>query len=212
MSDHRRAQRGLSRLDTGESTRPYRQRARAEHQALTRRRIAEAAVALHASIGPARTTISAIAERAGVERVTVYRHFPDERALYAACSGRFLEQHPPPDLARPMAIADPAARVEAVLLTLYRYYRQTEPMLRALLRDAPAVPLVADYLKPYLAMLDAVADGLTAGFPKASKRRTLHAAIAHALAFSTWRSLALDQGLTDNAAAALMARLPTAVR
>jgi AcrR family transcriptional regulator len=178
-------------------------------QALTRRRIAESAVELHGSIGPARTTIAAIAVRAGVERVTVYRHFPDERALYAACSSLFLEQHPPPDLAGPMATADPTARLEVVLLTLYRYYRRTEPMLSALLRDAPVLPLVAAYLAPYFAMLDAVADGLTAGLAEASGRRTLRAAIGHTLAFSTWRSLALEQGLTDRAAAALMAGLPS---
>lgn len=191
----------------GESRRPYRLRARAAAQALTRRRIAEAAVELHGSIGPARTTIRAIADRAGVERLTVYRHFPDERALFAACSSRFLEDHPPPDLSGPMAIADPATRLEAVLLALYGYYRETEPMLSALLRDAPSVPPVADYLGPYLAMLRDLADQLAAGRPDGRAKRLVRAAIGHALAFSTWRSLSLDQNLTDAEAAAMMAIL-----
>lgn len=189
-----------------EARRPYRLRARAEAQALTRRRIAEAAVELHGTIGPARTTIRAIADRAGVERLTVYRHFPDERALFAACSSRFMEDHPPPDLAGPMAIADPGMRLEAVLLAFYRYYRQTEPMLSALLRDAPSVPLVADYLGTYMTMLAELANNLAAGQPDA-ERRFSRAAIGHALAFSTWRSLALDQKLTDAEAAVMMAAL-----
>jgi len=189
------------------SRRPYRLRARAEGQARTRRRIAEAAVELHATVGPARTTIRAIAERAGVERLTVYRHFPDERALFAACSSRFLEDHPPPDLSGPMAIRDAAHRVEAVLLALYRFYRETEPMSTALLRDAPSVPLVGEYLDPYLAMLQQVGDALTAGWPARGTHRLLRATIGHALAFATWRSLALDQGLTDAEAATLMTAL-----
>ena len=190
-----------------ERSRPYRQRARAEAQAFTGRRIAEAAVELHGSIGPRRTTISAIADRAGVERATVYRHFPDERALFAACSRRFLEDHPPPDLSGPMAVADPAMRLEAVLLALYGYYRDVEPMLDALLRDAPAVPLLAEYLDPYVTLLRDLADSLAAAQPDAPDPRLLRAAIGHALAFSTWRSLALDQGLTDGEAAMMMAAL-----
>lgn len=186
--------------------RAYRLSARAEQQARTRRRIADAAVALHGSIGPARTTISAIAERAEVERLTVYRHFPDERALFAACSGRFLEEHPPPDLAGLMAIPQAAARLEAVLVALYGYYRRTEPMMTALLRDAAVVPLVAEYLGPYLAMLAELADGLTTPVAPARDRRDERAACGHALAFTTWRSLALDEGLSDEGAAALMAR------
>ena len=190
-----------------DSRRPYLLQARAQAQLQTRRRIAEAAIELHGSIGPARTTIRAIADRAGVERLTVYRHFPDEGALFAACSSRFLEDHPPPDLAGPMAIADPATRLEAVLLALYGYYRETEPMMSALLRDAPSVPLVAAYLGPYLAMLGELADSLAGGRPDAAEPRLLRAAIGHALAFTTWRSLALDQGLGDVESAAMMARL-----
>ena len=177
--------------------RPYRQGARAAAQALTRRRIADAAVELHGTIGPQRTTISAIADRAGVERVTVYRHFPDERALYTACSRRFFEDHPQPDLARPMTIADPVMRTEAVLLTLYAYYREIEPMMSTLLRDAPVVPLLTEYFGPYVAMLRGLADALASAWAGAPNARMVRAAIGHALAFPTWQSLARDQGLTD---------------
>ena len=184
--------------------RPYQLRARADAQALTRRRIAEAAVELHGTVGPARTTIRAIAERAGVERVTVYRHFPDERALFTACSGRFYEDHPPPDVARPMAIADPVLRLEAALLELYRYYRVAEPIATAVLRDAASVPLVREYLDPYLTMLDQARDALATGWPDSRDARLLRATIGHVLAFTTWRSLTLEQGLSDAEAASVM--------
>jgi AcrR family transcriptional regulator len=170
----------------------------------TRRRIVEATAELHGEVGPAATTITAIAERAGVQRLTVYRHFPDERALFAACSRHFLEEHPPPDLAGPMAIADPAMRIEAVLLALYAYYRQTEPMMISLLRDAPVVPLLAEYLGPYVTVLRDVADALAARVPAAPNPRLLRAAIGHALSFPTWHSLARDQGLPDEESARLM--------
>ena len=192
---------------TAESRRPYRLRARADAQALTRRRITEAAVELHCSIGPARTTIRAIADRAGVERLTVYRHFPDERALYTACSTHYFEEHPPPDLAVPMTIADPAMRLQSVLLALYGYYRQTEPMISAMLRDAPFVPLVAAYLEPHLVMLRQLADQLAAAWSNAPEPRLLRAAIGHALAFSTWRSLAVDENLSDADAVGMVAML-----
>lgn len=180
---------------------------RAEQHALTRRRIAEAAVELHGTVGPARTTISAIAERAGVERLTVYRHFPDEHALYAACSSHFLREHPPPDLEARMSIADPMTRTQAVLLTLYRYYRETQGVLNALLRDAAAVPLVAEYLGPYRTMLAELADSLSAAMSDARDARVRRAVIGHAVSFTTWRSLAVDEGLDDEEAAALMAHL-----
>lgn len=196
----------MSRAKRATGPRPYRMGARAEQQALTRRRIAEAAVELHGTVGPARTTISAIAERAGVERLTVYRHFPDERALYAACSSHFLREHPPPDLEGPMSIAEPMKRLQAVLLTLYRYYRETQGVMGALLRDAAAAPLVAEYLGPYRAMLGELAGGLSAAMADAGDARVRRAAIGHALSFTTWRSLALDEGLDDEEAAALMAR------
>jgi predicted transcriptional regulator len=106
-----------------------------------------------------------------------------------------------------MAAAPPAARVEAVLRELYGYYRRTEPTLTAVLRDATAVPLVAEYVADNLAMLRALADALAGSQADAPDRRLLRAAIGHAIAFGTWRSLAIDEGLTDADAATMMARL-----
>src|SRR5688572_5888882 len=103
-------------------SRKYELKRRAERQAETRRRIVDATVGLHTSVGPARTTISAIAERAGVERHTVYAHFPDERALFQACSTHWRELHPLPDSARWESIADPQRRLRAALQDVYAWY------------------------------------------------------------------------------------------
>ena len=165
-----------------------------------------AAVELHGSIGPAQTTISAVADRAGVERLTVYRHFPDERTLFAACSRQFLEDHPPPDFGRLMRARDPDRRLIGVLRAIYRYYRQTSATMAALIRDAETVPLVAEYLAPYHATVAGLADLLAIGF-RAHRRRELRAAIGHALEFTTWRSLTEHQRLTDAHAARLMTAL-----
>src|SRR3954466_2222451 len=108
--------------------RPYRMKRRAELEEQTRRRITESAVALHGELGPARTSISAIAERAGVRRSTVYRHFPDENALFAGGSSHWREANPPPDPRAWAAVADPAARTEAALRELYAFYARTEEM------------------------------------------------------------------------------------
>lgn len=198
----------MSRPDDARSRRPYRLGVRAERQAATRQRITDATLELHGRIGPARTTIRAVADLAGVERLTVYRHFPDERALFAACSTRFMDQHPPPDLSGPLAIADARLRVEAVLLALYRYYRTTATVMASLLRDEPITPALSTYLAPYHAMLAGLADGLAAhpDVP-ATHRPQVRAATGHALAFETWRSLTADQGQSDAEAAALMATL-----
>src|SRR5919199_3426301 len=124
--------------------RPYRQKARAEHQAETRQRIVEAAVALHLERGPARTSINAIADHAGVNRVTVYRHFPDTRSLLEACSAHAARVNPPPDLAPWRAIEDPRERIEVGLTTLYDYFRRNEAGWANILRDAELEPLVKE--------------------------------------------------------------------
>src|SRR5688572_895427 len=121
--------------EIGSPKRRYEKRARAAQEHETRLRIIEAAIALHGTVGPARTTISAIAEHAGVRRGTVYRHFPDERTLLLSCSGTFRERNPPPDPAGWVAIDDPAARLAAALDAVYRWYERIEPMLTAVLRD-----------------------------------------------------------------------------
>jgi AcrR family transcriptional regulator len=191
--------------------RPYRMKRRAELEVQTRQRITESAVALHGTVGPAKTSVTAVAERAGVRRSTVYRHFPDEAALFAACSAHWRAANPPPDLERWAAMSDPEERLLAALAEQYRYYRSTERMMANLLRDSTTVPIVDELLGRYRCYLDAARDVLMAGRPaRGDTRRRARAAIGHALAFATWRSLAREQGLDDAEAAQLMCRLVAA--
>jgi AcrR family transcriptional regulator len=126
--------------------RKYELRRRAERQDETRQRIVEAAVALHTTLGPARTTVSAIADRAGVQRHTVYRHFPDERTLYVACSGLFQDLYPLPDPAPWQSIADPERRLRRGLTELYAYYERHAADFAPLLRDAEVHPTTREML------------------------------------------------------------------
>ena len=180
--------------------RKYELKRRADAQAETRRRITEATVELHATVGPAKTTISAIADRAGVQRLTVYRHFADERELFAACSAHWLASSPPPDPAPWADIEDPRHRLTTALTEIYGWYRANEGMLASTERDAPDLPVLAEIAdpRPYL---DPVKQILSAGWEPHP------AALSHALAFSTWRNLTTRAGLDDPAAAALISRL-----
>lgn len=184
--------------------RPYRKSRRAELEEETRRRITVSAMELHGSVGPARTTVSAVAERAGVRRSTVYRHFPNEDALVAACSGHWAALNPPPDPTPWGVVEDPDERLATALTQLYAFYRRTEDMMANVLRDEPLVPAVQRSLGAYWSYLDAIAGLLAAGRPDAAATR---AALGHAVAFDTWRSLTRRQGLDDAAAAELMCRL-----
>ena len=171
---------------------------RAELEAQTRLRITESAVALHEELGPARTSISAMAERAGVRRSTVYRHFPDESALFAACSSHWRAANPPPDLGAWAGIEDPAERTETALRELYAFYGRTRRMYTSLLRDEPAVPIVHRRLGDFHGYLHVIEDSLMAGrgLRGRAARRT-RAALGHALAFPTWRSLTREQRLGE---------------
>jgi AcrR family transcriptional regulator len=184
--------------------RRYEKKARAAQEEATRRRVIDAAIELHGTVGPARTTISAIAERAGVRRTTVYRHFPDERALFLGCSGAWAERHPVPDPASWGAIPDPTARLEAALDALYRWYEQVEPMLSAVLRDVEAMPVVAEIQVRRHEYLAGVEDGLAAGWGARGKAAArLRATIGLALDFFTWRTLH-ERGLGRGEAVAVM--------
>jgi len=177
-------------VETGSTRRRYEKKARAAQEQATRMRIVESALALHGTVGPARTTISAIAERAGVRRATVYRHFPDERALFLGCSGAFADRNPLPDPATWASIEDPAARLEAALDALYGWYERVEPVLSTVLRDADAVPIIREIQQGRLAYLAAVEDGLASGWgAKGKAARRLRAAIGLALDFYAWRTL-----------------------
>jgi AcrR family transcriptional regulator len=191
--------------------RPYRMKRRAESQLQTRRRITESAVALHGTIGPARTTMSAVAAHAGVRRSTLYRHFPDESALFDACSAHWAIDNQPPDLQAWAAIADADERLSVALGELYSYFGRTERMLENLSRDEATVPIVAERFAAFRFYFDAARDTLLAGrrLRGAAKRRT-QAAIGHAIAFSTWKSLVREQGLSDADAVALMRSLVAA--
>jgi AcrR family transcriptional regulator len=186
-------------------TRRYEKKARAAQEEATRQRIIDAAIGLHGSVGPARTTISAIAEHAGVRRATVYRHFPDERTLLLGCSGAWRDRNPVPDPAAWAAIEDPAARLAVALDAIYGWYERVEPMLSAVLRDAEAVPIVAEIQAAgRLAYLAKVEDGLAAGWGARGKAaRRLRATLGLALDFLAWRTLD-ERGLTRADAVAVM--------
>jgi AcrR family transcriptional regulator len=183
--------------------RKYQLKERARRQEQTRRRIVEATVGLHTSVGPARTTISAIAERAGVERHTVYAHFPDDRALYRACSQHWRSEHPLPDFEALAAIEDPARRLRRSLGELYAWYESVETDLSLFARDA-FVPANAEVRAETAARLTAFGDALVHGWPR---RKSVRAAIGHALDFETWRSLVRRQGLSRTQAVDAMLRL-----
>jgi AcrR family transcriptional regulator len=188
--------------------RPYQKKRRAEQEAETRQRIVEAMVALHREMGPARTTISAIAERAGVERLTVYRHFADERAMFQACSAHFATEVPGPNPAAWAGIAEPVERLRAALLAFYIYYRRAEEMLVQVHRDLPQLPALASVLSPWDEFVAGVREEMLEGWKGAGPPRArLAAAVAHALRFETWRSLSRMEGLGDAEALELMVTL-----
>ena len=170
--------------------RKYQLKKRAEEMAKTHQRITDAAIELHGTVGPARTTLSAVAKRAGVERRTLYRHFSTEADLFAACSTHYFTANPWPDLDSWRAIRDPQQRLERALDELYAYYEGTEPMFSNVLRDAEVVDFARDAVAPLQAYLDDAAEILTIGRPVRGRRRQLlRRAVRHALAFSTWHSL-----------------------
>ena len=195
------------------AVRPYRQKVRAERVAETRQRIIEAAVALHLERGPAQTSIDAIAERAGVNRVTVYRHFPDARTLLEACSAHARRLNPPPSLDSWRRIEDPRRRVEVALTQLYDYFRRTEAGWSNVLRDAELAPLVKEMAEERrMAYLREARDVLLDAWPKKLTRRPLlRAVLGLAVDFRTWQTLARRESLDDRTAVALMVHLATVV-
>jgi AcrR family transcriptional regulator len=183
--------------------RPYRKRKRAESELETRLRITEAAVALHQTVGPARSSVKAIAERAGVDRATVYRHFADAQALFDACTSHYYARHPMPDPSRWAAIpAD--ERLRAALGELYAWYGETESMLAAGFRDIEHVP--AGTREAFLDYFRTVHTALMAGRRARGRTRArIAGAIGHAISFHTWQSLVREQELSVDEAITLMA-------
>lgn len=185
--------------------RKYRKRRRAELEDETRRRITAAAVELHGSVGPARTTLSAVAERAGVQRATLYRHFPDEAALFDACSSHWAAEHPLPDLADWAAVTNPEERLRIALSALYAWYEDGQEMLERTTRDAPLVPAMRSAVERMSAWFAEAIATIVRGRPeRGARRRRVEGAVGHAVSFATWRSLVRDQGLSDSEAVDLM--------
>jgi AcrR family transcriptional regulator len=163
---------------------------------------------LHTTVGPAATTVSAVAERAGVERITVYRHFPDEEALFRACVTHGSEMFPPPSHEKWAEIADPEERLRRALSELYEYYGQAGDALLTIIHDLPRVPVLARLNEPFFAVWTAMRDTLACGWGRRGRRRRLLLAVLeHALDPKTWQSLVRERGLSDAEAIGLLVSL-----
>ncbi|MDT7723790.1 MAG: hypothetical protein QOI21_366 [Actinomycetota bacterium] len=187
--------------------RKYELRQRAGTMDVTHQRITDAAIQLHVTIGPARTTIAGIAALAGVQRHTVYHHFATEDDLITACATRYWTQNPWPATEKWQVIGSARQRLTVVLGELYAFYSGVEPMLANALRDADAVPAVEHALKTYRAYLDDVVLALAEAFPPRASGTVLSAAIRHAVGFRTWQSLVRLNGLAPEDAVQLMAAM-----
>jgi AcrR family transcriptional regulator len=183
----------------------YRLKIRAERQQETRRRIVEAAVELHNTVGPSRTTDAAIANRAGVTRMTFYRHFPSEVSLFRACTLHGLAKWPPPDPEPWRRVRDPFDRLRLGLRELYAYYRVAGPGLAVLARDAPLMRSELFTSPSRFDRLRLAGAILFQPFATRGRRRKLLAAVInHAAAVTTWQSLVQQQGLADGDAVELL--------
>jgi AcrR family transcriptional regulator len=188
--------------------RRYRKRRRAEQEAETRERIAAATVRLHETVGPAKTTVSAVAREAGVQRATVYRHFPDAEALFDACTAHYWARHPQPDLAAWAEVRDPHERLHRGLHEIYAFYGEVEPMIESTGRDRGRVKGMERAVAAFTAYQAAAVETLLRGRPERGRARDrVRAAISHALAFPTWQSLIRVQGVDWDEAEGLMVAL-----
>ncbi len=184
----------------------YNLKARAERYQQTRQRIVEAAVELHRTAGPAQTTITDIAKKAGVERQTVYNHFPDELSLFKACSAHNRALNPPPDPEPWKLIPDPEERLRRALVEVYAYYRRNEQMITNVIRDAQANANVRKVAEPRVKHQERMRDALAAGWEQGDgqHRKLLYGAVWVALEFQTWHTLARQQGFDDDESIELM--------
>jgi AcrR family transcriptional regulator len=192
-----------------ESRRKYELKERAEGQARTRARIVKATLELHETVGPARTNVSEIARRAGVERRTIYNHFPDEHELFEACGALWVAERPLPNPTSWQDIDDPQARTRAALTAIYSYYAVNGNELGPVLRDSLAIPPLRDVLDHgLLGYLAGIGEDLVRAWRRRGHvRARVAAVIAVALDFGSWRRLTAPGGLAGDSAAALMAQL-----
>jgi AcrR family transcriptional regulator len=185
--------------------RKYEMKRRAERMEETRRRITEAAVELHQTVGPARTTVSAVAEKAGVQRHTYYAHFPELKDLYQACMGHYLERNPVPNPSSWADVADAEERLRVALSEVYAYYSRNEAMVSNVLRDAPLDPTAQETMVSFYQYWETVRDVIAAAFEASGERHeALLGAIALAQDFQTWRTLVRQQELSQDRAVELM--------
>ena len=185
--------------------RKYEMKRRAERVQETRRRLTEAAMELHETVGPARTTVSAVAEKAGVQRHTYYAHFSELKDLYRACTAHHMERDPLPDPFRRAETPGPEERLRRALSEVYAYYGGNEAILTNVLRDTPLDPVLQEnnvfLFRHWEAMRDTIADAFEAS---GERHEALLAAIALAQDLQTWRTLVRQQGLDDDRAVELM--------
>ena len=185
--------------------RKYEMKRRAERMRETRRRITQATVELHQSVGPARTTVSAIAEKAGVQRHTYYAHFPELKDLYQACTAHYLERNPLPDPSHWAEISGSEERLRRALSEVYAYYGGNEAMLANVLRDMPLDPVLQENNVLLFRHWGEMRDTIAVAFEASGERHeALLGAIALALDLQTWRTLVRQQGLDDDRAVELM--------
>jgi AcrR family transcriptional regulator len=184
-----------------EMTRKYTLKRRAEQQAETRRRIVEAAVDLHSTFGPALTTFTMLAERAGVQRHTLYAHFPDELSLNLACSSLAMEERDPLPNAEPWrVIEDCRERLQAGLTAIYGWYERNAALAACVLRDVEyhqvTQQTVALRFGPSMGSYREVLGGTLGA--------KAQAVLLLALSYFTWRTLVRDAGLTTAEAVEIM--------
>ena len=183
-------------------------RRRAEQVDETRERITEATVRLHTTVGPARTSIAAVAEEAGVTRLTVYRHFADLDALFVACRAHWVARNPRPDPNAWLVIPDLEGRARRAFGELYAWYRDHAGELYPIYRDAESMPLSAR--QATAAGNRQLSDALIAGHLGSVSERDqplLSAVAGHLVDFWTWRSLVVQEGLDEGAAVTTAVRL-----
>ena len=171
-------------------TRKYTKSKRADQQQGTRTRIVEAVVALHQELGPANTSIKAVAEKAGVQRLTVYRHFPDEESLFQACSSAYFKENPPPDISRWADESDATKQSYTAILAFNQYYRRTASMFKSIYRDIDKVEAVQRPMAEFEAYLHMASDDLLKTWKlRGAKKKQCLITLRHCLLFTTWESL-----------------------
>lgn len=194
--------------------RQYHQSVRAEKTASTRQRIVETAIELHGTVGPANTSLSAVARKAGVSRPTLYSHFPDEASLFHACTMHWMSQDPPPDPTAWLKIDDSGQRIGTALSEIYSHYARNEQMIGNVFRDMYLVESMRSFNVPlveesFAAMTEIIGSAFDDGSDVAVRRRAM---VSVAIGFNTWKTLIKVGGLTNEEATDLMAHLVACVR